>query len=58
MIQTQIKTTKYVHLLNSSMPAFNKLHAHGHSGLKISIKAFNQFCFTRFVIKMDVDIYS
>ena len=25
--------------------AFNKLHAHRHSGIKISIKAFNQFCF-------------
>ena len=25
--------------------SFNKLHAHGHSGIKISIKAFNQFCF-------------
>ena len=25
--------------------AFNKLHAHGHSGIKISIKAFNQFYF-------------
>ena len=25
--------------------AFNKLHAHGHSGIKISIKAFIQFFF-------------
>ena len=25
--------------------AFNKLHAHGHSGIKISIKTFNQFSF-------------
>ena len=25
--------------------AFNTLHAHGHSGIKISIKAFNQFYF-------------
>ena len=25
--------------------AFNKLHEHGHSGIKISIKAFNQFYF-------------
>ena len=23
--------------------AFNKLHAQGHSGIKLSIKAFNQF---------------
>ena len=28
--------------------AFNKLHAHGHSGFKISIKAFNQFFSTIF----------
>ena len=25
--------------------AFNELHAHGHCGIKISIKAFNQFYF-------------
>ena len=25
--------------------SFNKLHAHGDSGIKISIKAFNQFYF-------------
>ena len=25
--------------------AFNKLHAHGHSGIKISIEAFHQFYF-------------
>ena len=29
--------------------AFNKLHAHGHSGIKISIKAFNQFYFIPFL---------
>ena len=28
--------------------AFNKLHAHGHSGIKISIKAFIQFYFIPF----------
>ena len=28
--------------------AFNKLHAHGHSGIKISIKAFIQFLFYHF----------
>ena len=27
------------------LTAFNKFHAHGHSGIKISIKAFNQFHF-------------
>ena len=31
--------------------AFNKLHAHGHSGIKISIKAFNQFYFIPFLNK-------
>ena len=30
---------------------FNKLHAHGHSGIKISIKAFNQFYFIPFLNK-------
>ena len=25
--------------------AFNKLHAHGHSGIKLSMKTFNQFYF-------------
>ena len=29
--------------------AFNKLHAHGHSGIKISIKAFNQFYFLPYI---------
>ena len=29
--------------------AFNKLHAHGHSGIKISIKAFNQFYFISYL---------
>ena len=29
--------------------AFNKLHAHGHSGIKISIKAFNHFYFILFL---------
>ena len=48
MIQTQIKTTKYVYDLNSSI---NKLHAHGHSGIKISIKAFNQSFFVPFLNK-------
>ena len=28
---------------------FNKLHAHGHSGIKISTKAFNQFYFIPFL---------
>ena len=31
--------------------AFNKLHAHGHSGNKISIKAFNQFYFIPYLHK-------
>ena len=31
--------------------AFNKLHAHGHSGIKISIKTFNQFHFIPFLNK-------
>ena len=31
--------------------AFNKLHAHGHSGIKISIKAFNQFYVILFLNK-------
>ena len=31
--------------------AFNELHAHGHSGVKISIKAFNQFYFIPFLNK-------
>ena len=31
--------------------AFNKLHAHGHSGIKISMKAFNQFNFIPFLNK-------
>ena len=31
--------------------AFNKLHAHGHSGIKISIKAFNQFYFIPYLNK-------
>ena len=30
---------------------FNKLHAHGHSGTKISIKAFNQFYFIPYLKK-------
>ena len=30
---------------------FNKLHAHGHSGIKISIKAFNQFYFIPYLNK-------
>ena len=41
--------------------AFNKLHARGHSGIKISIKAFNQFyfLFSFILIKlMDVNIHS
>ena len=32
--------------------AFNKLHAHGHSGIKISIKAFNQFYFIPYLNKL------
>ena len=28
---------------------FNKLHAHGHSGIKLSMKAFNQFYFIPFL---------
>ena len=31
--------------------AFNKLHAHGHSGIKISIKTFNQFYFISYLNK-------
>ena len=31
--------------------AFNELHAHGHSGIKISIKAFSQFYFRSFLNK-------
>ena len=31
--------------------AFNKLHAHGHSGIKISIKTFNQFYFILYLNK-------
>ena len=31
--------------------AFNKLHAHGHSGIKIPIKAFNQFYFIPYLNK-------
>ena len=31
--------------------AFNELHAHGHSGIKISIKAFYQFYFIPFLNK-------
>ena len=31
--------------------AFNKLHAHGHSGIKISIKVFNQFHFIPYLNK-------
>ena len=31
--------------------AFNKLHAHGHSGIKIYIKAFNQFYFIPYLNK-------
>ena len=31
--------------------AFNKLHAHGHTGIQISINAFNQFCFIPFLNK-------
>ena len=31
--------------------AFNKLHAHGHSGIKISKKAFNQFSFQPYLNK-------
>ena len=31
--------------------AFNKLHAHGHSGTKISINAFNQFYFIPYLNK-------
>ena len=31
--------------------AFNKLHAHGHSGFKISIKAFNQSYFIPYLHK-------
>ena len=31
--------------------AFNKLHAHGHSGIKISIKAFDQVNFIAFLNK-------
>ena len=30
---------------------FNKLHAHGHSGIKISIKVFNQFYFIPYLNK-------
>ena len=35
--------------------AFNKLHANGQSGIKISIKAFNQFCFVVFTIVLNVN---
>ena len=38
--------------------AFNKLHAHGHSGIKISIKDFNQFLFHTIFKQMNVDIHS
>ena len=31
--------------------AFKKLHAHGHSGVKISIKTFNHFYFIPFLNK-------
>ena len=31
--------------------AFNKLHAHGHSGIKISIKTYNQFHFIPYLSK-------
>ena len=31
--------------------AFNQLHAHGHSGIKISIKVFNQFYFIPYLNK-------
>ena len=31
--------------------AFNKLHAHGHSGIKISIKVLNQFSFIPYLNK-------
>ena len=31
--------------------AFNNFHAHGHSGIKISIKAFNQFYFIPYLNK-------
>ena len=31
--------------------AFNKLHAHGHSGIKMSMKAFNQFYFRPYLHK-------
>ena len=47
MIQTQTKTTKYVYHLNFSMKfLINSMH--GHSGIKVSIKAFNQFFFKTF----------
>ena len=51
MIQTQIKETKYAYYSNFFHAAFNKLHAHGHSGIKISIKAFNQFYFIPYLQK-------
>ena len=31
--------------------AFHKLHAHGHSGIKLSLKAFNQFYFLPYLNK-------
>ena len=34
-----------------SHAAFKKLHAHGHSEIKISIKAFNQFYFLPYLNK-------
>ena len=34
-----------------SHAVFNKLHAHGHSGNKISMKTFNQFYFTPYLNK-------
>ena len=51
MIQTQIKKTKYNYHLHAFMQFSKKIHAHGHSGIKISIKAFNQFYFVPYLNK-------
>ena len=48
MIQKHIKIYLPFTLFHA---AFHKLHAHGHSGIKISIKAFNQFCFLPYLNK-------
>ena len=52
MIQTQIKETKYAYHFKLFHAAFNKLHAHGLSGIKISRKAFNEFYFIPYLHKL------